>query len=129
MAVASQAIEGTSSEATLNFGVYRLAMLYTFDWHYSFGPGEREHSGTSKKTPLNADEAGSFAYLAAILGNRKYPVKGINNKKTQAKMSAVDNARSRSQDFLEETFGVVGICYAVFSGISLAILTVFMLKM
>ncbi|KAI6749750.1 hypothetical protein HG531_007015 [Fusarium graminearum] len=101
MAVASQAIEGTSSEATLNFGVYCLAMLYTFDWHYSFGPGEREHFGISKKTPLNADEAGSFAYLAAILGNRKYPVKGINNKKTQAKMSAVDNARSRSQDFLE----------------------------
>uniref|UniRef100_A0A4E9ENZ7 Uncharacterized protein n=1 Tax=Gibberella zeae TaxID=5518 RepID=A0A4E9ENZ7_GIBZA len=91
--------------------------------------GVNMHNCSSKKTPLNADEAGSFAYLAAILGNRKYPVKGINNKKTQAKMSAVDNARSRSQDFLEETFGVVGICYAVFSGISLAILTVFMLKM
>ncbi|CAF3626271.1 unnamed protein product [Fusarium graminearum] len=87
--------------------------------------GVNMHNCSSKKTPLNADEAGRFAYLAAILGN----IKGINNKKTQAKMSAVDNARSRSQDFLEETFGVVGICYAVFSGISLVILTVFMLKM
>ncbi|KAF0637159.1 hypothetical protein FPSE5266_20309 [Fusarium pseudograminearum] len=53
-AMTSQAIEGTSSEATLNFGVHRQGVLTTFDWRNTIilDPANQKIPGSKKDIEL-----------------------------------------------------------------------------